>query len=275
MPSVKFDASDSLYKFICFIGICIIIGPQLFLFFLMDKTLYGTYVFLWHKFGAIFIVPLLVFTLLGILILCMGMIFWYKKYQFLIDKKNENEVKQLEPQSKDEISIRVSNKIKETFEQYLNSKRNDNKNAAYKVKDKEKNIRNEIVINEEKIYNYLTKNIGANYSLSKEVKLPNSNNFYFDIVAINKEYCEPDIIYELKFGKFSPERIERIIYKFAISVSSYMEYYNKKCIGQVIFLVKNEKDVNEIEKYYSAHISDFQFGEANIELKGYCINELS
>lgn len=247
MPNINFDASDSLYKFKCLLGMSCIVGPHIFIYFFFDEDGKFLYSKIFHinnkETEYIIIIIIILFSVVGLYLMIIGFVDW-KKHQTFVDKKLEIEIKELEIASLKEIENKNKTKY---FEEIENKNNNKSKyidiNSIYN-----KRIENEF---ERKLNNfslYLQKTKGNEYNIYNNAKIDNryrmEGPLICDCIAESKDNKKQDIIYEVKFSTANIEIAKRTLLKM---LEVYNKKFNRKCRGEIAVIQTNEnsKKINK------------------------------
>lgn len=262
MPNIDFEKIDSLYKFKCFLGICVICIPQIFIYFISCESIAKSYI-LAYKFlnwGFYILIAISLTTIyFGVYLIYTGLEDWRVKQQDYLDKKLKQDV-QLQIASLNEINKKNESKFYD--------------DTIIKTKKNEKSVEKTRIYYEkiEKCFlEYLNKSLGMRYSIYSNIKLNigvsfnNREILICDAVAVSNSN-EKDIIYELKFGD---QAIKSTTYHAKVLkryIEVYTKNYQRQCTGQLAYILEK----NEMKKLNASLLNQLDSNNSNlVEIKIY------
>lgn len=270
MPSVSFDVANSFYNFVCFLGIFVILMPQVFIYFLSDESMLDTYKMLNNNFGVPFWVSLIVVKIIGIIVLIIGMYKWYKKSQYYLDLKQERETLKMIAASEEEIREKENQK---RIHANYNNGNNLNKEIEFSTIKYPDNPK----IYEDAFYNYITNKYHNEYEIYRNVRfnfIYGGKDSYICDIVLKAKNKEKYILYEVKGRYFSPIHVGNVKNYFMSLLHSNLFYKCKGSRAIIVFIVANEKEKENINKYYMANEKYFKDEEVTVEIKVYLIDEI-
>ena len=271
MPSVNFDVANSFYNFICFLGVFVILMPQVFIYFLKDESMWDTYKALNSECGIIFWIILAIFKIIGSIILIMGIYHWYKKSQYYLDLKQKKETLKLIAASDEEIRKKENQKQKSEQADYNRNK--SNKGIDF---DTIKYLDNPKAY-EDAFYSYIVNQYNKEYEIYRNVRFDfayGGNNSLFCDIVLKAKNKEEYILYEVKGGYFSIVYVGKIKNYFMSLLHSQLFHKCKNTQAIIVFIVANEDEKEKINRYYAANKDYFKDETVNVEIKTYLISEI-